>query len=114
VGVDPGEALPARVERRLDRMIEVGLLDEVEGLRGRLGPTAATAVGYREMMRVVEGEWDLGTARRRAVDATTSLARRQRTYHRRDPRIDWLDWHDDPAALAETALANLEEAGWSS
>lgn len=114
VGVDPGEQLPARVERRLDRMIERGLLDEVQGLRGRLGPTAATAVGYREVMRVVEGEWDLATARKRAIDATTSLARRQRTYHRRDPRVQWLDWHDDPAPLAEMALATLEEAGWTS
>jgi tRNA dimethylallyltransferase len=114
VGVDPGEQLPARVERRLDGMIERGLLDEVDGLRGRLGTTAATAVGYREMLRVVEGEWDLATARKRAVDATTSLARRQRTYHRRDPRIDWLGWQDDPVLLAEAAVASLEGAGWTS
>lgn len=114
VGVDPGEQLPTRVERRFDRMIERGLLEEVRGLHGRLGPTAATAVGYREMMRVVEGQWDLATARRRAIDATTSLARRQRTYQRRDPRIDWLGWQDDPASLAEAAVASLEGAGWTS
>jgi tRNA A37 N6-isopentenylltransferase MiaA len=66
------------------------------------------------MMRVVEGEWDLEMGRGRSIDATTSLARRQRTYHRRDPRIAWLEWQDDPAALAAAAVARLEEAGWTS
>ena len=114
VGIDPGDNLHARVVRRFDRMLGAGFLDEVSSLRGRLGPTAATAVGYREMMRVVEGEWDMDTGRRRSIDATTSLARRQRTYHRRDPRIEWLEWQDDAAALAGSAIAWLEEAGWTS
>ena len=114
VGVDPGDLLAGRVAGRFDRMLEAGFLDEVSGLRGRLGPTASTAVGYREMMRVVAGEWDLETGRRRSIDATTSLARRQRTYHRRDPRIAWLEWQDDPEALARSAIARLEEAGWTS
>jgi len=114
VGVDPGDSLADRVTRRFDAMLDAGLVDEVSGLRGRLGPTAATAVGYREMMRVVEGEWGLDTGRRRSIDATTSLARRQRTYHRRDPRVEWLEWQDDSAALAAAAMARLEEAGWTS
>jgi tRNA dimethylallyltransferase len=114
VGIDPGDLLGGRVVRRFDRMLEAGMLYEVAGLRGRLGPTAATAVGYREMMRVVAGEWDHEMGRRRSIDATTSLARRQRTYHRRDPRIAGLEWQDGPAALAAAAVARLEEAGWTS
>lgn len=113
VGVDPGDLVPGRVERRFDRMLKAGFVDEVTALRGRLGPTAATAVGYRQMMRVVEGEWSLEQGRRRSIDATTALARRQRTYHRRDPRIEWLEWDDDPAVLADVALERLEEAGWN-
>jgi tRNA dimethylallyltransferase len=114
VGIDPGDLLAGRVVRRFDRMLEAGVLDEVAGLRGRLGPTAATAVGYRDMMRIVEGEWDLAMGRRRSIDATTSLARRQRTYHRRDPRVEWLEWQDDSETLARSAIARLEEAGWTS
>lgn len=114
VGIDPGDLLAGRVARRFDRMLDAGLLDEVVALRGRLGPTAATAVGYREMMRVVEEEWGLEEGKRRSIDATTSLARRQRTYHRRDPRIEWLEWQDDPETLARSAIAWLEEAGWTS
>ena len=112
VGIDPGGRLAERVQHRFDRMLADGLLDEVRGLA--LGPTAATAVGYREMNEVIAGVWDLAQARRRAVDASTALARRQRTYHRRDPRIDWIEWDDDPDVMARLAVARLEEAGWTS
>lgn len=114
LGVDPGSGLAARVQRRLGGMLAAGLVAEVERLAPRLGVTAAQAVGYRELLAVVRGEWTLEQATRRAVDATTSLARRQRTFHRRDPRVRWLQWDDDAAALAEQAAAVLEEAGWTS
>jgi tRNA dimethylallyltransferase len=93
-------------------MLDAGFLDEVRALG--LGPTASTAVGYREMVRVVQGAWDLDMARDRAIDATTALSRRQRTYHRRDPRIEWLEWDDDPAVVAKAAAKRLKEAGWTS
>ena len=114
VGLDPGDALPGRVVQRFDQMIEDGLQAEVEGLMHAWGPTASQAVGYRETARVVAGEWDAATGRRRAIDATTSLARRQRTFFRRDPRIEWLKWDDDPDRTAVRALERLEEAGWTS
>ena len=114
VGFDPGEHVPARVRARFDRMLERGLVDEVASLMGEWGETASQAAGYREVARLVAGEWDLDTARRRAIDATTSLARRQRTFFRRDPRIHWLEWDDDPDALAAAAMRRFEEAGWTS
>jgi tRNA dimethylallyltransferase len=114
VGVDPGDLLPARVETRLDRMLEAGWLGEVRALRHRLGPTAAQAVGYRELRRVVDGEWTLEHARERVLGANTSLARRQRTFHRRDPRIAWVEWDDDSNTMATRVLRALEEGGWSS
>jgi tRNA dimethylallyltransferase len=114
VGVDPGDGLPERVGRRLDRMLEAGWLEEVVGLSDRIGPTASQAVGYRELLRVVAGEWGMDTARERILGATTSLARRQRTFLRRDPRIWWAEWDDDPRALADAAGRHLEEAGWTS
>jgi tRNA dimethylallyltransferase len=114
VGLDPGDALPARVEQRLDRMLAAGWLDEVVDLSDRIGPTASQAVGYRELLRVVAGEWTVEAARERILGATTSLARRQRTFLRRDPRIRWLEWDDDPRVLADAAGRHLEEAGWTS
>lgn len=114
LGIDPGDALAERARRRFHRMMDEGLLAEVGALAGSLGATASQAVGYREMLRVVRGEWSEAEGVRRAIDATTALARRQRTFHRRDPRVRWLQWDDDPAAVADQAGRILEEAGWSS
>ncbi|MEE9582828.1 MAG: tRNA (adenosine(37)-N6)-dimethylallyltransferase MiaA [Acidimicrobiia bacterium] len=114
VGLDPGGDLPGRIEARFDGMLSAGLIEEVEGLVGVWGVTASQAVGYREMSRVVAGEWSLEEGRRRAIEATTALARRQRTYFRRDPRIRWMDWHDDPQAVAARVIEVFEEVGWTS
>ena len=114
IGVDPGGSLPGRIRQRFAAMLAAGLFDEVLALAPRLGLTAAQGVGYRELLAVVRGDWTLEFATRRAIEATTSLARRQRTFHRRDPRIRWLEWEDDEAAPVAQAATALEEAGWSS
>ena len=115
VGVDPGDSLPDRVLRRIDRMIESGLLDEVAGLADRLGRNASRAVGYRQMIPVVRGEVDLEQGKADTFRATMALARRQRTYFGRDPRIRWLEWSEDPGVRCRTARRAIEEKQpWSS
>ena len=115
LGVDPGSGLLDRVERRIDRMLEVGLLEEVAGLVDRLGRNASQAVGYRQLVPVVRGELALARGRADTVKATMALARSQRTYFGRDPRIRWLDWDDDPEALCRAARYAIEEMQlWSS
>ena len=115
MGVDPGPALPARVESRLDAMLDSGWIDEVRRVGGSLGVTAAAAVGYRELRDVIQGRSDLATARSLILQGTLSLAKRQRTFFRRDPRITWLTWHDEPMRRLAAAEAALEEAGaWTS
>lgn len=95
VGLDPGALLPARIERRLARMRDDGLLAEVASLRGRMGRTAREAVGYRELMDVVLGATDEDEGWVRSLRATADLARKQRTFFRRDPRIRWIEWSPD-------------------
>jgi tRNA dimethylallyltransferase len=114
VGVDPGGRLAARVERRLDAMLDAGLLDEVSGLQGQMGRTASSAVGYRQLLPVVRGDRTLAEGRSHTLSATTGLARRQRTYFRRDPRIRWVEWEDDADRRTDAVLGVLEEAGWTS
>jgi len=91
--MDRGE-LYRRIDARVDVMIECGLIDEVRrllsaGLRDAL--TAAQAIGYKELVPVVEA----GAALDEAVDAikqaSRRYAKRQLTWFRADPRVRWLD-----------------------
>jgi tRNA dimethylallyltransferase len=114
VYLDPGDGLPRRVERRFDRMLEAGLLEEVASLADRLGPTARQAAGYRQLLPVVEGGRTIEEGRRRAVDATRALAGRQRTFFGKDPRLVPIGWHDEAERRAGRVVARFEEAGWTS
>lgn len=114
LGFDPGDRLPDRIEARLDRMLESGLLEEVALLAPRLGSTASQAVGYKQLLPVVRGERALDGGRRDAIDATRATAGRQRTFFGRDPRIGWLEWDDEVAARVARAVERLEELGWTS
>lgn len=115
VGVDPGDRLADRVLERIDRMIGAGLLDEVAGLSDRLGRNASRAVGYRQMIPVARGDVGLEQGKADTFKATMALARRQRTYFGRDPRIRWLEWSEDPDVRCRTARQAIEEMQpWSS
>ncbi len=109
VGLDPGAGLEARVTRRFDAMLARGLLDEVRDLAGRLGRTARQAVGYKELLPVISGAVDLEEGRTEAIRATMGLAKRQRTFFGRDPRIRRLPWQDDSDERRASALAALRE-----
>jgi tRNA dimethylallyltransferase len=82
--VDPGEALGARIERRVGQMIEAGWFNEVISLSSHVPDTAPAwkASGYREMRRVARGETDLSSARERIIIETRQYAKRQRTWFR--------------------------------
>ena len=104
VGVDPGEHLDARIDRRLQMMRSGGLVDEVVGLRWRLGRTARNAVGYREVLGFLEGRWSEDDAFAKVGANTRRLAKKQRTWFQRDPRVRWIPWLEDPEERLERAL----------
>ena len=104
VGVDPGDSLEKRVEMRLEEMRSGGLIEEVTGLRQRLGRTARNAVGYAEVLDALEGLCTFDEAFERAARNTRKLARRQRTWFQRDPRIRWIPWLDDVAGRVDRVL----------
>ena len=104
----PTQALDERIATRVRGMFEAGLVDEVRGLaeRGlREGRTASRAVGYQQVLESLDGAGDLEWAETDTVRATRRLVRRQRSWFRRDPRIQWLDGLDDPVSAALGALA---------
>jgi tRNA dimethylallyltransferase len=89
-------------------MFRAGLVDEVRSLvaRGlREGRTAARALGYAQVLRLLDGELTEEEARVETVRATRRFARRQDSWFRKDPRIRWIR-HDaaDRVGLALEAI----------
>jgi tRNA dimethylallyltransferase len=81
-----------QINRRSERMIEDGLLEEVRGLLARgfgLDLKPLRSVGYRQMGAVIRGELDLSEAAVEMKQETRHLAKRQLTWFRRDSEIRW-------------------------
>jgi tRNA dimethylallyltransferase len=90
--------LHARIEQRFEKMLEQGLVDEVRRLyaRGDLHKDlpAIRAVGYRQVWDYLEGELTEEEMRERGVIATRQLAKRQFTWLREWPDLQWLYTED--------------------
>ncbi|MDT0457522.1 tRNA (adenosine(37)-N6)-dimethylallyltransferase MiaA [Streptomyces sp. DSM 41527] len=113
IGVDVARPeLDERIARRVDRMWEAGLVDEVRRLEGqglREGRTASRALGYQQVLAQLAGECTEQEARDETVRATKRFARRQDSWFRRDPRVHWLSGAaEHRAELPGQALALLE------
>jgi tRNA dimethylallyltransferase len=99
------EQLRERLALRVNRMVDDGLLAEVERLEAqglRQGKTAPRALGYAQFLRVLDGGTSVAEAAEETIVATRQFARRQLTWFRADPRISWLDWQD-PALTSRAA-----------
>ena len=106
IGLDvPRPELDRRIDQRVDRMWQRGLVDEVRSLddRGlREGKTASRALGYAQVLRMLDGAWSEEQAIAETKKATRRFARRQDTWFRRDPRVTWLPY-DAPDLLDRCA-----------
>lgn len=107
VGIDPGDQLRERISARTEKMAGSGLLEEVASIAPRLGVTARNAVGYRQLLAVVAGEITPEAGLESVKRATIALARRQRTFFRRDPRIAWVAWKRSPRQRLEDVRVAL-------
>lgn len=111
IGLDRSASdLDHRVTRRIEIMWERGLVDEVchladeHGLRN--GVTARRALGYKQVLAMLDGELTEAGAREHTVLATKRFVRRQRSWFRPDPRIRWLDAGRADAVEAALAIVN--------
>ncbi|MEV6900067.1 tRNA (adenosine(37)-N6)-dimethylallyltransferase MiaA [Amycolatopsis sp. NPDC051372] len=110
VGIDrEATELDGRVDLRVARMFEAGLVDEVRELEARglrEGKTASRALGYQQVLAEFDGEGDFAAAAAATAQATRRFVRRQRSWFRRDKRIQWFDGASpDLAARVHDALA---------
>jgi tRNA dimethylallyltransferase len=104
IGLDcPTETLDARIDRRVAAMMAGGLLDEVRRLDAiglREGVTASRALGYAQLLGVIDGHSSIEDATTLTAQTTRRFVRRQRSWFRRDPRIEWFDPAADPLDAA--------------
>lgn len=100
----PREKLYAGIDRRVDRMMAQGLLEEVRGLKAKgydRRLPAMQAIGYAQLIAYLEGEVPLETAVESIKRATRQFAKRQLTWFRRDERIRWFDCENYEEAYRE-------------
>lgn len=104
------DRLAERIERRVAAMMDAGLLDEVRRVGPALSPTAAQALGYRELIGHLSGIGSLDDAVAAIVRRTRQFAVRQERWFRRDPRIRWIDVDaDDADPLHEVRSVLIDE-----
>ncbi|MDR2626947.1 MAG: tRNA (adenosine(37)-N6)-dimethylallyltransferase MiaA [Dysgonamonadaceae bacterium] len=85
------EELYTRINRRVDAMMEHGLLDEARQLYPYRHLNALNTVGYKELFKYLDGEWTLDVAVEKIKQNTRIYSRKQMTWFRRDKDIHWLD-----------------------
>lgn len=83
------EELYHRINLRVDQMMTDGLLDEVQSLQSKRTNNALNTVGYKEMFTYLDGAWSLEEAVERIKGNTRRYARKQLTWYKKDPRIQW-------------------------
>ena len=104
------EDLGERINKRVDRMWELGFVDEVEELinQGLLeAKTAQAAIGYAQIIAMKHGVISEEEARDDTKRATRQYVRRQETWFSRDARITWLSAHASTPMRLESALATI-------
>ena len=111
---DEREKMYERIDVRVDKMIEQGLVDEVRGLKDEgchRGITSMQGLGYKEILDYLDGLCSLEQAVYLIKRDTRHFAKRQLTWMRRERDVTWLDRRElpDTKAMLEQALSELKE-----
>jgi tRNA dimethylallyltransferase len=109
IGLGPeSDELKHRIERRVDAMLAAGLEQEVKSLADKYGweVEPMKGIGYREWQAYFAGGQDLGQTRARIISATNNLAKRQRTWFKRNPDIQWFSSVEQAYDFARKTLSN--------
>lgn len=96
------EALYARIDRRVDAMMQNGLIGEVQRLLDAglpPGSTAMQAIGYKEVAAYLRGACTLAEAVEAVKRESRRYAKRQLTWLRRDGDLRWIEWQTEPDIL---------------
>jgi tRNA dimethylallyltransferase len=108
----PRKALYERLNRRAAAMFSTGLVEETRGLLSRYGAVKALdSLGYRQAAAVLDGTLGVEAAIESAQQGHRNYAKRQLTWFRREPEVQWIEAFGDDAgtlrAAAELVQQNL-------
>lgn len=87
------DELYKRINKRVDTMIENGLIEEAKKLYHLRNHNSLNTVGYKEIFKVLDEEWDLPFAIEKIKQNTRIYSRKQMTWYRRDEEVTW--FHPD-------------------
>ena len=95
IGIDaPREIIYERINQRVDKMIENGLVKEVQKLINYKDKTALQTVGYTEIFKYLDGEWTLDFAIEEIKKNSRRFAKRQLTWYRKEENIHWVNFEN--------------------
>lgn len=86
------EIIYSRINKRVDKMMEEGLLQEADSLKENKHLNALNTVGYKELFNYFDGLWDLDFAVSEIKKNSRRFAKRQMTWFKKDDTISWFDY----------------------
>jgi tRNA dimethylallyltransferase len=112
IGLDPERpALYDRINRRAQQMFTTGLIDETKHLLQKYGRASAlSSLGYKQAVQFLDGELTEKQALESARQAHRNYAKRQLTWFRREPDVQWLRGFGDDANIQQQVLATVHDA----
>lgn len=94
------EELYARINQRVDKMIEEGLIEEVKRFTHLKEHNSLNTVGYKEIFKYLDGEWSLDFAIEKIKQNTRIYSRKQVTWYRKDEDITWFHPGDKDSIIS--------------
>ncbi|HET9408818.1 MAG TPA: tRNA (adenosine(37)-N6)-dimethylallyltransferase MiaA [Candidatus Sulfotelmatobacter sp.] len=113
LGLDPRrDTLYERINRRAERMFESGLIEETQALLKKYGETARpmSSLGYKQAVQLLRGQSTRDEALHAAQQAHRNYAKRQMTWFRREPDVEWLKGFGDEDELQKEAGLRVSNA----
>ncbi len=105
------EIMYDRINRRVDIMVDEGLIPEVKSLYGYKNLNALQTVGYREIFSHLDGEFPITFAIDEIKKNTRRFAKRQMTWFKKTENIKWFDYLADDLEIIEYINAKIQENG---
>ncbi|HLT52861.1 MAG TPA: tRNA (adenosine(37)-N6)-dimethylallyltransferase MiaA [Flavobacteriaceae bacterium] len=102
------EIIYSRINKRVDLMVQEGLLDEVKQLLPKQTLNALNTVGYKELFEYFNGNIVLDEAIEEIKKNSRRYAKRQLTWFKKQPGILWFDYNTDFSEIASAIQANIE------